>query len=127
MEVMIVGVLAAVLLAIALPAYQSHLRRGYRIQARAALLQAAQWMERAATASGGYPEALPAVLTRVPGEHYRIALQDDATAQRFTLSATPQGAQAGDACGTYTLTQANERGATGAGTDSARVDACWER
>ena len=50
-EVMIVVAIVAILSAIALPSYTEYIRRGNRAEARAGLLQAAQWM-RAAGRSG---------------------------------------------------------------------------
>ena len=54
-EVMIVVAIIGILTAIALPSYREYLARGHRAEARAGLLQAAQWMERASTATGVYP------------------------------------------------------------------------
>ena len=123
-EVMIVVAIIGILAAIALPSYQEYVRRSHRAEARAGLMQAAQWYERAATANGVYPatNAFPDALKTVPGQRYAIgAASDDST---FTVSATPQGGQAGDKCGTFTLTQGGKRGLTGA-TDSAAD--CWGR
>ena len=66
-EVMIVVAIVGILTAIALPSYNEYIRRGHRAEARAALLQGAQWMERAATATGTYPltAAFPTTLTKV--------------------------------------------------------------
>ena len=124
-ELMIVVAVVAILSAIAYPSYTEYVRRGHRAEARAGLLEAAQWMERAATAQGTYPltAQFPAGLTRVPGQRYVIALnsQDGAT---FTLIATPQGAQVGDRCGVYTLTNTGLRGANNV-TTGAIVTECW--
>ena len=56
-ELMIVVAIVAILSAIAYPSYAEYVRRGHRAEARAGLLQAQQWMERAATATGTYPLA----------------------------------------------------------------------
>ena len=65
-EVMIVVAIVAILSAVALPSYSEYIRRGHRAEARASLLQAQQYMERAATATGLYPSDLPASLKAVP-------------------------------------------------------------
>ncbi len=126
-ELMIVVAVIAILSAIAYPSYTEYVRRGHRAEARAGLLEAAQWMERAATAQGTYPltAQFPAGLTRVPGERYAIALNSPDGAV-FTLTATPQGAQVGDRCGAYTLTNTGLRGANGT-TNGAIVTDCWGR
>lgn len=130
-EVMIVVAVVAILSAIALPSYQEYIRRGHRADARAGLLQAAQWMERAATAGGNYPTQLPKSLqwkladdTSDPQKRYNIELASGNTASAFTLRAIPKspGPQAGDKCGTYTLTNTGVRDVTGASSDAA---SCW--
>jgi Tfp pilus assembly protein PilE len=57
---MIVVAIVGILSAIAYPSYAEYIRRGHRADARAGLLQAQQWLERAATATGQYPMASPA-------------------------------------------------------------------
>jgi len=125
-EVMIVVVVVAVLAAIALPGYQEYVRRGHRAEARAGLMQAAQWLERVATATGLYPAtgSFPGELKTVNGRRYTIAYTMTNSGAAYTLTAQPAGAQAGDKCGTYTLTQAGTRGMTDA---TASVDDCWGR
>ena len=51
-EVMIVVAIIGILSAIAYPSYTEYIARGHRADARAGLLQAQQWLERAATATG---------------------------------------------------------------------------
>lgn len=128
-ELVIVLAIAAILGAIALPSYHEYIRRGHRAQARAALLQAQQWLERAATATGSYPAALPAALgwEDDTGKRYRIAYApsgDPVTG--YTLIATPNGAQAGDPCGSFTLAHTGLRGA-GNAISGATVAECWDR
>lgn len=133
-EMLIAAAIASVMLAIALPRYQEHLQRAHRVEARTGLLQAAHWLERVATAQGSYPvsedgtSALPAALRRVPGGRYAIALQTS-TPSAYTLVAEPQGAQAADACGRFTLDQTGARGVTRGGVrgDTDQVAACWGR
>ena len=123
-EVMIVVAVIGILAAIALPSYQEYVRRSHRAEARAGLMQAAQWLERTATATGVYPPSasFPGVLTSVPGQRYTIAAVS--TNATFTLTATPQGAQTGDKCGSFTLAQDGTRDLTGA---TASVADCWGR
>ena len=128
-EMLIVLVLAAIVASLALPAYDGYLRRAHRIEARSALLQAAHRLEREATATGSYANAqLPEALGSPPGGRYRISRQPPLdtldAATRFMLHAVPQGAQASDACGTFTLNNTGERGLLG---NTAKVADCWNR
>ena len=50
-ELMIVVAIVGILSAVAYPSYTEYVRRGHRADARAGLLQAQQWLERAATAT----------------------------------------------------------------------------
>ena len=129
-EVMIVVAIVAILAAIALPSYNEYIRRGHRAEARAALLQGAQWMERAATATGTYPLTadFPNALTTIPSNRYAITVASPpasaASGTAFTLTAAPQTGQTGDKCGSYTLTHNGLRGANGV-TTGAIVTECW--
>lgn len=125
-EVMIVVAIVAILAAIALPSYTEYVRRGHRADARAGLLQAQQWLERAATATGTYPTALPTSLTWSGDSSKRYTIALSGTAAAFTLTATPSGSQAGDKCGAYTLTNTGLRGANGKTSGQSGYDTdCW--
>jgi type IV pilus assembly protein PilE len=123
-EVMIVVAIVGILSAIAYPSYAEYIRRGHRAEARAGLLQAQQWLERAATATGTYPltAAFPATMKKVPNDRYDIGVVSDGAT--FTLTATPKGAQTGDKCGNYTVTNTGLRGAKGVTTGDI-VTECW--
>lgn len=123
-ELMIVVAIVGILSAIAYPSYAEYIRRGHRSEARAGLLQAAQWMERAATATGKYPltAAFPASLEKVTSDRYDISIVSDGS--QYTLTAAPKGGQSGDKCGSYTLTQAGVRGASPL-TQGATLEDCW--
>ena len=91
-ELMIVVAVIGILGAIAYPSYTEYVRRGHRADARAGLLQAQQWMERAATATGVYPSAIPDTLTWASdtNKRYTISLNKDGnkdTQLAFILSA----------------------------------------
>jgi len=130
-ELMIVVAIVSILSAIAYPSYREYVRRGHRADARAGLLQAQQWLERAATATGAYPTAaLPASLTWSTdgSKQYTIALETGNTSTSYTLSATPKsgGVQATDKCGTYTLSNTGLRGAAGKTSGQAGYNPdCW--
>lgn len=125
-EVMIVVAIVAILSAVALPSYSEYIRRGHRAEARASLLQAQQYMERAATATGLYPSDLPASLKAVPSNRYDISATVAANQSSFTLTGAPKGSQSGDKCGSYTLTNTGLRGANGKTSGQTGYDAdCW--
>lgn len=131
-EIMIVVATIGIIVAIAIPSYNDYIRRAHRADARAALLQAQQWMERASTATGVYPTVLPANFTWAadPTKRYTIALGGPATTSSFTLTATPRAGtpQAGDKCGNYTLTHTGVRGAAGKiQSDVGFEPSCWDK
>lgn len=131
-ELMIVVAVIGILSAIALPSYNEYIRRGHRTEARAGLLQAAQWLERAATATGTYPltAAFPATLKTIPSDRYDITLASPTAGtaadngRTYTLTATPKGGQANDKCGNYTLDHTGLRGAKDATTGAIIIE-CW--
>lgn len=135
-EVMIVVAIIGILSAIAYPSYTEYIARGHRADARAGLLQAQQWLERAATATGVYPTTLPNALqwkkpdgTDDPSKRYTIGFQTGNTNAAFTLTATPKnGPQKNDKCGTYTLSNTGVRGAAGKlSSDTGYNPDCWNK
>ncbi len=133
-EVMIAVAIVGILSAIAYPSYTEYIRRGHRADARAGLLQAQQYLERASTATGVYPTTLPPALkwllpdgtTPDPTKRYEIAFLAGNTNAAYTLTATPKGSQTGDKCGTYTLSNTGVRGAAGKKSGESGYDPdCW--
>jgi type IV pilus assembly protein PilE len=123
-EVLFAMTCVAVLATVAWPSYQNLMWRSQRAQARTALLQAAHWLERAASANGSYPASndVPASVLQVEGQRYQMTITS--TSQSFTLGATPLGTQNGDTCGTLTLNHLGVRGVQGASQTAAQ---CWSR
>ena len=123
-ELLIALACVALLASLAWPSYQSMIWRSQRAQARAALLQAAHWFERAASANGSYPFAadVPTSVLHMEGTNYKLSVTS--TAQSYTLSATPLGAQANDACGTLVVNHLGVRSVQGASQSAAQ---CWSR
>lgn len=122
-EVIVAMAIIAILAAIAIPNYTAYVTRGYRSEARGALTQAAQWMERLRTERGTYANAaLPNALQQSPATgpaKYLITVAS--AAGTYTLTATPTGTMAGDVCGNLTLDNTGLRGAAG------DMQLCWGR
>lgn len=125
-ELVVAMVIIAILAAIAIPNYTDYIRRSNRSDARGQLLQAGLWMERFRTERGTYVgAALPGGLQQSPStgtSRYNIAV-GGLTATTYTLTATPVGTMAGDACGNLVLNNLGQRTRTGA----APLVLCWDR
>jgi len=123
-ELMIVVAVIAIIATIGYPAYTDQVRKARRTEAKAFLMAAAARQEREFTNNGAYTGNMT-----VLGYANNPELTEDgwysiaaaAAATTFTLTATPQGAQAADGCGNFTLTQAGVRGVSGTLT----VADCW--
>jgi type IV pilus assembly protein PilE len=146
-ELVVAMVVIAILTAIAIPNYSAYVTRSKRAAAKTALMDTANFLERAYTTNGCYHKANAAaciansgadrtVSVSAPAEgraSYRVTLSAVAS-QTFTLVATPCGAGGAgcpdgsdpftDAeCGNLTLTNTGARGITGTGS----VATCWQR
>lgn len=118
---MIVGILAS----IAYPSYLSQIQKSKRASAKTALLDLASRQARYYSTNNayttslttlGYASAGPIAIPDANSPSYNLTVaQTDPS--NFTATATPQGAQATDACGSYTV---NNLGVKGAGQAN-----CW--
>jgi type IV pilus assembly protein PilE len=139
-ELVVAMLIVAILAAYAIPAYTSYIDRAKRTEAKSALVQAAQRLERDYTQAGSYSAntAIGAALAQAPpsgAANYTVTVTA-LTAQSFTLSATPCG-DAGAACPAgasafkdpqcdiLTLDNTGVQGLAGAAVLTA--DECWRR
>jgi type IV pilus assembly protein PilE len=124
-ELMTVMAIVGILTAIAVPSYQAYVVRTNRGAAKACLSEYAQFMERYYTTSLTYVGAVPSPgCSTESGLDQRYTFAAPSPAQRtYTVTATPIGTQlARDGkCGTLSINQAGDRGATGTGG----LSACW--
>lgn len=115
-EVMIVVAIIGILSAIALPSYRLYVERGDRASARAALLEAQQFMERFYATNNRFTTdvactvspSLPARFAQVPenSPSYSLAVVSDCNS--YTLTATPL--QTVSKCSNLTLTNTGVKG-----------------
>lgn len=120
-ELLIALAIVGIIAAIALPSYQESVRKTRRSDAKAALNNIAQQLERCRTQFGTYNDAGCTVASpqNSPERYYTVTTVRAATT--YTLTAAPQGAQVSDAkCTTLTLDHLGQPGATG--SDFAN---CW--
>lgn len=124
-EALLAVALTAVLASIAWPSYREQVAKGRRVNAQAMLYGSAQFMERFRTENhrydqdlGGNALVLPDNLRESADGAYLLQA-NPLEREQYTLHATPKAAQAGDRCGTFTLSHTGARGA-------AQPD-CWRR
>lgn len=122
-EVMIVVVIVAILAAIAIPSYSAYVIETRRSDAKAALLEVSQRLERCYSQFNSFNHADCSVsLPQASPEGY-YAVTGKLTAGTYALTAKPASGspQADDAdCTSLTINHLNQRGATGANTAD-----CW--
>ncbi|ACA12658.1 type IV pilin protein [Xylella fastidiosa] len=123
-ELMVVVAVIAILSSIAYPSYQHYILKSHRDQAKADLVEIAQFAERFRTVNNtyaGFPATNP--ITQSPRQgtaSYLLVFVGDATRTAFTVSAVPQGTQQNDKCGTLFINQA------GIKTNSqGELSECW--
>lgn len=124
-ELMAVVAIVGILAAIAYPAYTSYVRQGNRIDAKDALVNASQVLERCYSQYYAYnAAACPALPTTSQNGYYSIAANPATTASTYSLVATPVAgtAPAHDSqCTSFTVTNTGVQSATG----TAGSSVCW--
>jgi type IV pilus assembly protein PilE len=130
-ELMVVVVIVGILAAVAIPTYRSYVVRSNRTEAKGALMNTAQNLERCYTNSTpyAYNSATCAAAVTLPmtiaGGNYVVRF-DALSATTYRLIANPQGPQAADTqCGSFLIDQAGVQTVTGA--LSTTPQQCWRR
>ena len=135
-ELMIVVAIVAILAGVAYPSYVEHVRRGQRSKAQAALMEAAQFMQRYYATNNRYDEDLNGddiqasdlAYTNDGGLQYTVGFDTNSpTATSYKLVATPvaNSMMDGDKCGSFTLNQLGTKGMNDANAGLAVKD-CWK-
>jgi len=122
-ELMIVLTVAAILAAVAVPAYIDQVRASRRAEARELLMQIQAAQERWRTNNVSYASSVGdlGIGSTTSSGNYSIALSG-ASATGYTVTATAQAKQSGDsACGTITITIAGNAMTYGPS------NTCWAR
>lgn len=119
-EMMIVVVILGILVSIALPSYQEHVRKGYRAEGQAFLNDVAARQERYASQNNTYitsdsDRSKLGVKEKSQTERYTLSL---ASTNGYTLTATPTFSD--PKCGNLTLDARGVRDVT-----SGDKDYCW--
>ncbi len=143
-EMMIVAAVIAILAAIAYPSYTEQMRKSQRAEGKAALMRAAQLLERSFTQSGAYPSGGAALATLYGGTSgasvfshpdnplsaglgkYLIEYLPAAGAApvEFELRATPEAAALSDTdCPTLGIDSRGRRLVSG--SPAATTSRCW--
>jgi len=128
-ELLIVVTIVGILAAVAIPGYRQYMIRTNRTEAKVALTDFAQDLERCMTRFNAYNDvgcdAFDDVRITEGGAYVvSVAAAPAATAATYTLQAVPQAGQVEDTrCATLTLTSTNVKATSG--TDTALR--CWNR
>lgn len=141
-ELMIAVAVVGIVSAIAYPSYREQIQKSHRSEAKSALLENAQFLERNYTANncyhrtdgncaGGVNINLPVTAVRDSNGAARYTIQFAAgqpTRNSFILEAVPAGTMSGDACGTFTLNHLGVKNLKDKPEGSTKTaDECWQR
>ncbi len=118
-ELLITVALVSILAAIAVPSYQSHLRKSTRSEAQSFMMAVAARQQQFLVDTRSYAATVTAVGIPVPAKvaaAYAVNMPAP-TPAGFTLTLTPTGGQVNEPCGTLSINQV--------GTKTAAKSGCW--
>lgn len=122
LELMVTVAIVGLLAMFAYPSYMDYLRRTGRAEAKAVLMENAQYLERYFTTNNTYvgaslPTAVSPKSSTGTSVRYNISFSVALSSSGFTMQAVPVNAQVRDSCGTLTLNQA--------GVTTPSTAGCW--
>mgnify|MGYP004703498471 CR=1 FL=1 len=126
-EMLIVLALMGILTAIAVPQYNAYRQRSNRADAKVALAEGAQRLERFFTRNSSYlgadnTDTGAKVPVKSGSGLYSISFDSAPTAGTYVLQAVPTGNQTADSCGTLKIDQTGRKWAEKGGS---AVAGCW--
>ncbi|MEO8151695.1 MAG: type IV pilin protein [Rhizobacter sp.] len=139
-EMIVVVAIIGILAAIAYPSYAEQVARSRRADAKAVLLETAQWVERQYTVSNKYDTQgdgataidtahLPYAESPKEGssKYYDITFATvGSPVAGYTLTATRKNGMAGDKCGNFTLSYTGAKGLASNASGSTTAT-CWDK
>ena len=116
-ELMIVIAIIGIIASIAYPSYQDSVRKARRADAQANLVTMSTYLERIYTETSDYTDSTPTFSDAGISSDSFYSYSTSLSTSSFTLTATVQGAQTSDTCGTMTLTNS--------GVTTPTTSGCW--
>ncbi len=116
-ELMITVAILAILMTIAVPAYQDYTTKSKRADAKVTLMQEAQALERFFSTNSTYVSGAATVTS----EHGYWQVVPTLTTTTYSLTASPVSPHSDSKCASFTLTQTGAQTYTGSGTNND----CW--
>lgn len=122
-ELMVVVAIVAILASVAYPSYREQVMRSQRAEAKAALLDTAQRLEKCFTRRHTYVGCNEVVDHQTESGRYFIDVTP--LAQTFTITAEPRKSQRSDTkCGTLSIDNRDQKGQSATG---GTLEKCWSR
>lgn len=123
-ELIVTVAIISILAAIAVPSYGHYVGKSRRAEAKEALFSLAGGLERYYADNRTYTGATVAGIlgTSTSAHGYYTLSLPSLTANAYTIMAQPGGAQADDACGSFTMTSTGIKAVQGGSLSTAK---CW--